>query len=318
MTKKVLLIAYYFPPSGGAGVQRTLKFVKYLQEFGWQPVVLTVQNADYPAVDESLLAEIPQDTPVYRSKIAEPYAIYRRLTGQKNGPTDIAVLSRDPDQQLSLREKFSEWIRAAFFVPDARIGWLPFAASLGKKIIAREQIDLIYSSAPPYTAHLIAGRLHRRTGLPWVADFRDSWIGWLSAPQWRPLPSRAVEKWMERGVLRDATRVLAVSAGVREDLLSRHPHLRDGRWHILTNGYDSADSTGRPRPRATISPFCTPARSMDIAIRRRSSRPWRSSIARRRNWLSACGCASSVESHRFFSSASTPHPSAAFARSCPI
>ncbi len=241
MTKKVLLIAYYFPPSGGAGVQRTLKFVKYLQEFGWQPVVLTVQNADYPAVDESLLAEIPQDTPVYRSKIAEPYAIYRRLTGQKNGPTDIAVLSRDPDQQLSLREKFSEWIRAAFFVPDARIGWLPFAASLGKKIIAREQIDLIYSSAPPYTAHLIAGRLHRRTGLPWVADFRDSWIGWLSAPQWRPLPSRAVEKWMERGVLRDATRVLAVSAGVREDLLSRHPHLRDGRWHILTNGYDSAD-----------------------------------------------------------------------------
>ncbi|MBN1542348.1 glycosyltransferase [candidate division KSB1 bacterium] len=239
--KKVLIIAYYFPPSGGAGVQRTLKFVKYLPEFGWQPLVLSAENADYPALDESLLAEIPPDTPVYRSKIVEPYSLYRRLTGQKGAATDIAVLSRDPARPLSTRERLSELIRSTFFIPDARIGWYPFAVSLGKKIIAREKIDLIYSSAPPYTTHLIGRALHRSSRLPWVADFRDSWIGWLSAPQWRPGCSRALEKWMERVVLRDSNRILAVSAGVKADLLSRQPDLKDERWEILTNGYDSRD-----------------------------------------------------------------------------
>ncbi|RMF59874.1 MAG: glycosyltransferase [Calditrichaeota bacterium] len=112
---------------------------------------------------------------------------------------------------------------------------------LGLKVIRQENIQAIFSSAPPYTTHLIARNLKRATGLPWVADFRDSWIGWLSTPQWRPAPSRAVERRMERSVLAEADRILTVSEGVKEDLLSRHPHLRDARWSLLPNGFDPED-----------------------------------------------------------------------------
>jgi glycosyltransferase involved in cell wall biosynthesis len=239
---KVLVITYYFPPSGGAGVQRTLKFVKYLRDFGWEPVVLTAANADYPIHDESLFAEIPPGTKVYRSKIIEPYKIYRLFTGKRSGESaDIATLSLDEQSKKKLSERMAEWMRATFFVPDARIGWRRFARQMGKKIIGREGIDLIYSSAPPYTAHLIGLDLHKRSGIPWVADFRDSWIGWLSTPQWRPKPCRRIELNMEESVLKHANKILAVSDGVKQDLLSRHAEYNDDRWVLLSNGYDQSD-----------------------------------------------------------------------------
>jgi glycosyltransferase involved in cell wall biosynthesis len=239
---KVLIVTYYFPPAGGAGVQRTLKFVKYLREFGWEPVVLTAQNADYPAYDESLLKELPQDVKIYRSKIIEPYKLYKKLTGKKEGTSsDIATLTLSENQKRKKSEVLSEWIRSAFFVPDARMLWYFFATRLGRKIIKNEKIDLIFSSAPPYTTHLIGHNLAKNSDLPWIADFRDSWIGWLSTPQWRPKLSRAIEKKMEKAVLRDATKILTVSKGVKEDLLSRNLELDDNRWILLPNGYDSQD-----------------------------------------------------------------------------
>ncbi|OGC04355.1 hypothetical protein A2V82_05775 [candidate division KSB1 bacterium RBG_16_48_16] len=239
---KVLVITYYFPPSGGAGVQRTLKFVKYLRDFGWEPVVLTAAKADYPVYDESLFAEIPPGTKVYRSKIIEPYKIYRLFTGKKSDESaDIATLSLDRQAKGKLSERIAEWMRATFFVPDARIGWRRYARRLGRKIIAREGIDLIYSSAPPYTAHLIGMDLHKRSGVPWVADFRDSWVGWLSTPQWRPKPCRRMELNMEESVLRQADKILAAYDGVKQDLLSRHAEYNDDRWVLLSNGYDQSD-----------------------------------------------------------------------------
>lgn len=244
-SKRVLIITYYFPPAGGAGVQRTLKFVKYLRDFGWEPVVLTARNADYPAYDPTLEAEVPANVKVYRSRIIEPYWLYRKLTGRSaNESTDIATLSLDDSHQQKLGERISQWVRSAVFVPDARIGWLFFATPLGKNIVQSEKIDVIFSSAPPYTTHLIGRALHRKTGLPWVADFRDSWIGWVSAPQWRPKFSWALERRMERAVLRDADRILTVSCGIQEDLLSRHPEQRDERWRFLSNGFDAADFEG--------------------------------------------------------------------------
>ncbi|HEX9653125.1 MAG TPA: glycosyltransferase family 4 protein [bacterium] len=249
--KKVLIVTYYFPPAGGAGVQRTLKFVKYLRDFGWEPVVLTARNADYPAYDPSLEAEIPEGVKVYRSGIFEPYWFYRKLTGRgADESTDIATLTLDNARQRKLGERVSEWVRAAVFVPDARIGWYAFANRVGKRVAEKEKIDVILSSAPPYTTHLIGLRLHRATGLPWVADFRDSWIGWVSAPQWRPKLSRALEWRMERAVLQKADTIITVSRGVEDDLLGRHPQLRDGRWRFLPNGYDAADFHGvTPAPR---------------------------------------------------------------------
>jgi glycosyltransferase involved in cell wall biosynthesis len=240
-TKKVLLVTYYFPPSGGAGVQRCLKFVKYLREFGWEPVVLTARDADYPAFDETLLREIPDGVAVYRSKIFEPYNFYRKLTGKKIGESmDIATLSRDSTQKRKLSERFAEWIRSWIFIPDARIGWKYFAVKMGREIIRKEKIDVILSSAPPYTCHLIGQALSRQSGRPWVCDFRDSWVGWLSAAKRSGLPHQ-IELKMEGRVLQHAHRILTVSPGVQEDLLSRHPELRDDRWLLLPNGYDASD-----------------------------------------------------------------------------
>ena len=243
--RRALIITYYFPPAGGSGVQRTLKFVKYLREFGWEPVVLTARNADYPAYDQTLAEEIPAGTPVYRAPLFEPYRLYRRFTGKAaDAATDIATLTQDPASRARLSERISEWIRASLFIPDARIGWRLPAVALGRRIIARENIQVIFSSAPPYTTHLIGRRLKQISGLPWVADFRDSWIGWLSTPPWRPAPARALERRMEAAVLRQADRLLTVSTGVREDLLSRHPESSDDRWRLLPNGFDAADFAG--------------------------------------------------------------------------
>ena len=129
--KKLLIIAYYFPPSGGPGVQRVLKHVQYLPEFGWNPIVLTVSNGQFPARDESLLERIPKNVPVYRSKIYEPYDIYRKLTGKKAGTAiDVNVIKKD-SQKIGFKDKIAELIRATFFIPDARIGW---RLSAGKAI----------------------------------------------------------------------------------------------------------------------------------------------------------------------------------------
>jgi len=242
---RVLVITYYFPPAGGAGVQRTLKFVKYLREFGWEPVVLTAREADYPARDETLLQEIPEGVHIYRAPLFEPYRLYRKFTGKAaDTATDIATLTREGHGRQPWSERLAEAIRATLFVPDARMTWLYPALQLGRKILRSEKIDLLFSSAPPYTTHLIGCRLKRAAGLPWVADFRDSWIGWLSTPQWRPAPCRALEYRMETRVLADADRILTVSPGVQEDLLSRHPDLRDARWQQLPNGFDAADLAG--------------------------------------------------------------------------
>ena len=238
--RKVLIITYYFPPSGGPGVQRVLKFVKYLRDFGWEPVVLTASNADYPVLDASLQEDIPSDVKIYRARIIEPYAFYRRLTKQSDRSVDVSIFSQQQTKQ-SLAHRFSEWVRAALFVPDARVFWLPFAVRMGKKIIRREKIDLIFSSAPPYTTHLIALGLQHYSGLPWIADFRDSWIGWFTTPQRRPFFSRALERKMEQMVLKKADKIIAVTKGVKDDLASRHPACLDSRWNVLCNGFDPDD-----------------------------------------------------------------------------
>jgi len=249
MIKKVLIISYYFPPCGGSGVQRTLKFVKYLPQFGWQPVVLTARNADYPAYDSSLLMEIPETVPIYKTRIFEPYALYRKWTGRPAGEAvDIATLTLSETERRRWTERLAEWVRDAFFVPDARIGWLPFALWKGLTIVPREGVQLLYSSAPPYTCHLIGLFLKRLTGLPWVADFRDSWIGWLSTPQWRPWLSRRLEFWMEEAVLQWADRIVTVSKGIWVDLKRRHSQISDERWQGLPNGYDAEDFQ-RAKPR---------------------------------------------------------------------
>jgi glycosyltransferase involved in cell wall biosynthesis len=238
--KKVLVISYYFPPSGGPGVQRVLKFVTYLRQFGWQPVVLTVKDADYPARDESLLREIPSDVPVYRTPIFEPYDLYRRLTGKAKGtPVDVNTIPR-PGVKRSLQERLAEWVRATFFIPDARIGWKRSAVKAGLDIIREHGISAIYSSSPPYTCSVIARALRRKTGLPWIAGFRDPWRGFLSAPKRWFLPD-FFDRRLERAVYRDCDRMEVAWLGILKDFHAKYPAIPTDKVHHLPNGYDSAD-----------------------------------------------------------------------------
>ncbi len=253
--KKVLIVTYYFPPSGGPGVQRVLKFVKYLPEFGWQPHVLTVCDADYPARDESLLAEIPRHVTLHRTKIFEPYSLYRKLTGKPaNAPVDVENIPQG-GKKASLAESAAEFIRSTFFIPDARIGWYPYAVPVGHRIIREHNIDAIYSSSPPYTTAVIARKLHRSTGVPWVAGFRDPWTGFLSTPDRWFLP-RAIDNYLERSAFRDANLVEAAWRGILKDIITKDPKLDQAKLAYLPNGFDRDDYPSfdqQPNQRFTVT-----------------------------------------------------------------
>lgn len=238
--KNVLIIAYYFPPSGGPGVQRVLKYVQYLQEFGWKPTVLTVNEGNFPARDESLLEEIPSDVTVIRTDIFEPYDLYRKLTG-KSSDTAIDVNTiRKEGTRLSAAERLSEFIRATFFIPDARIGWYRSAVDAGMRAIADHRIDAIVSSSPPYTCAMIARSLKRRTGLPWIAGMRDPWTGFITTPRRWGIPAR-IDRSFERSVFAEADEVEVAWPGIAKDALGKYPDLPREKFHVLPNGYDSAD-----------------------------------------------------------------------------
>jgi glycosyltransferase involved in cell wall biosynthesis len=238
--KKVLIVAYYFPPSGGPGVQRVLKNVKYLTQFGWEPIVLTVENGQFPAIDESLFKEIPEGTKVFRTKIFEPYDIYRKFTGKgKDVALDVNNIKKD-GQKRSFTETIAEFIRATFFIPDARIGWKKYAVAEGLKIIENEGINAIYSSSPPYTCSIIANKLKKKTGLPWVAGLRDPWTDFLTTPKRWFLP-KMIDRYLEKSVFENADYVECAWEGIKKDALDKYPTFDAEKFVHIPNGYDSAD-----------------------------------------------------------------------------
>lgn len=236
--KKVLVITYYWPPSGGPGVQRVLKFCKYLSEFGWQPVVLTVAEGDYPSRDETLLPEIPPNLKVYKTKTLEPYNIYRKITGQA-GEAGIPTFVLGVKKKQSLSERLSYWARANLFIPDARIGWLPYAVRQGKEIFRREKIDLIFSSGPPHTVHLIAKQLAKKYHRPWVADFRDPWVDIVYYTDFnRSKLSRRIDRHLEKGVLTWADAIVTVSQAMLTQIFQPKA---ENKYFYIPNGFDPDD-----------------------------------------------------------------------------
>lgn len=243
--RRVLVIAYYFPPSGGPGVQRVLKHIKYLPEFGWEPIVLTVRDGEFPARDPSLEREIPPGVHVERTPILEPYSIYRFLTRRRT-PIDIDVLTTTP-RSRTLGERLAHWVRATFFIPDARVGWLLTAVRAGKRLIRRFGVDALYSSSPPYTCSLIARQLKRWSGLPWVAGFRDPWTGFLTTPRRWWLPA-LLDRRLERSVFREADRIECAWEGIAEDALRKYPELPPEKFVSIPNGFDPEDYPTQPCP----------------------------------------------------------------------
>ncbi|NOX37391.1 MAG: glycosyltransferase family 4 protein [Calditrichaeota bacterium] len=250
--KKVLIVTYYWPPAGGPGVQRILKFVKYLPEFGWQPLVLTVTSGEYPALDPSLEKEVPPECRVYRIRHLEPGHVFRKFVGMPaDSRIQVGVLAEKPE---NWKKRLAFWIRANLFIPDAKIGWWPFAVREGMRIIRRERPQLIFSTSPPPTVHLIARTLSRRSGLQWVADFRDPWTDIHYYERQKRLPvARALDGWLEQRVLREADRLTFVS---RLDIEQSFAQKVDpSKCQYLPNGYDEADFQAIPQSPADAHRF---------------------------------------------------------------
>ena len=238
--KYVLFITYYFPPAGGPGVQRVTKFIKYLTDFGWTPIVLAPENPEYQARDESLVRELPADLIVRRAPIFEPYALYRKFTGKPAGESlDVNVI-KEAGAKLSMTERIAEFIRGTLFIPDARIGWYWSAVKEGKRILREYPVRMIYSSSPPYTPALIARKMKRVSHAPWVAGFRDPWTGFHNTPDRWFLPRR-IDRSFEHSVFSEADLVEVAWQGIAEDAMAKYPDLPREKFVHIPNGFDSAD-----------------------------------------------------------------------------
>lgn len=241
--KKVLIISYYWPPSGGAGVQRWLKFVKYLRDFGWEPVVYCPANPEYPETDLSLFRDIPDKLEVLKFPIWEPYLAYKKLLGRKKEDRINAAFLSEKKKNKIL-EGFSVWVRGNFFIPDARKFWIrPSVRFLGK-YLASHPVDVVVSTGPPHTTHLIAGRLAAGHDLPWLADFRDPWTN-IDFYKDLKLTARADHRHrqLELEVLRKANAVTVISNSMAADFREIFPR----SYEVITNGFDNED-IGHPVP----------------------------------------------------------------------
>jgi glycosyltransferase involved in cell wall biosynthesis len=235
--KKVLIITYYWPPSGGPGVQRVLKFAKYLPEFGWKPIILTVRDGEYPQTDSSLCQEIPKDLTVYKTRSLEPFSLFKRFTGQSRD-TKIPTYILSQTQDESFKTRLAKWVRSNIFIPDAKIGWIPFAIKTGTKIIAQEGIDLICTSSPPHSLQIIGRALQKKTGVKWLADFRDPWSGafWQQDNQQTGL-ARYLNRKFETHILASADWITSVSPAI----ITKFRTIRDNNYSVLYNGFDTQD-----------------------------------------------------------------------------
>ncbi|NLO70280.1 MAG: glycosyltransferase family 4 protein [Porphyromonadaceae bacterium] len=235
--KKVLIITYYWIPSGGAGVQRWVKFVKYLREFGWEPVVYTPENPEYPSEDYSFEKDIPQNTEVIKTPIWEPYDIYRNLTGKKGKRINAGFISEN--KKSDWKDKLSIWLRGNFLIPDPRKFWIKPSVKFLTMYIKENQIDAVISTGPPHSMHMIGLGLKKIfPNLIWFADFRDPWtnIDFYKDLNLTRLADRIHHK-MERKVIQTADNVIVVS----NEMVNEFSLFNPKKITLITNGFDSDD-----------------------------------------------------------------------------
>jgi glycosyltransferase involved in cell wall biosynthesis len=256
LTKVVLVIAYRFPPQGGGGVQRTLKFVKYLPERGWLPVVHTVSNPAWPLQDLTLLAEVPQSVKVYRTPTFEFERLVRAtdglLTADRPQPAgggrpsdavDSGARSRRPAPLRRWLKGVADFLLRHILVPDPQIAWVPAALVRSLRLVRKEGVALVYSSSPPNSGQVLALLVKRLSGRPWVADFRDEWTEGIRrklAYQKSPFRGR-LEAALERAVVRHADHVLVTTDKALEHFLQKYPFAAPEKFSVITNGFDPHD-----------------------------------------------------------------------------
>lgn len=239
--RRVLIISYYWPPSGGSGVQRWLKMSKYLPENGWQPVVYTAENAEYPVEDPSLQNDVAPETEVIRQPIVEPYDFYKKFLGIKKNEKVKAGFINEGKKKSGWKEKLSVWIRGNFFIPDARCWWVRPSVKFLSKYLKEHPVDAIVSTGPPHSMHLIAKTLHKKMHIPWVADFRDPWtdIDFYHDLKLTRCADRRHHR-LEHQVLTEATKVVTVGWDCAKGLENHGAE----NVHVITNGFDDVPENG--------------------------------------------------------------------------
>lgn len=248
VSKKVLIITYYWPPSGGSGVQRWLKFVKYLPSMGWEPIVFTPENPSFTIQDESLQKEIPTSVEVIKLPIWEPYDIFFKFS-KFFGKKSIQQSDLISTERKSFFQKISTWIRGNFFIPDARVFWVRPSVSFLADFIKSNQIETIITTGPPHSIHLIGLRLKKKINtLKWVADFRDPWSEWdlLDTLSLTSIAKR-VHRKQEHEVLTSADCVITIAPFH----VARFEELGGRKVNLLTNGFDVDDFASVKRKRTS-------------------------------------------------------------------
>jgi len=241
--KKVLIITYYWPPSGGGGVQRWVKFVKYLPKFNIDPVVLTVDSdyAAYALLDHTLYGDIDAKLEVVKTKSFEPLNIYGKLSPNKEIPYGGFANEENP----GIFQKVSRFIRGNFFVPDARIGWNKYAIERAVELIKKYNIDTVVTSSPPHSTQLIGLKLKKELGVNWIADLRDPWtdIYYYSKMYHTPLVKK-IDKRKEIEVLENADKVIVVSDSIKRLFSKKIGDAESDKISVIPNGFDLGDFKG--------------------------------------------------------------------------
>jgi len=229
--KRALIITYYWPPSGGSGVQRWLKFVKYLPGLDWIPTVITTEDGDYPAIDESLLKDVPSIIKVIRTKTPTFGKLFQKVIGKK-----VPYGSLDTDKNDSFMRKISIWMRLNFVIPDARKIWNEQAFKAASKELQSTKYDVLITTGPPHSTQLVGLKLKNKFKIKWLTDFRDPWtkMGYLkNVKRWKI--STFFDSILERKVIRNCDVAIAASKKIMDDFNNIN------KIHLITNGYDHED-----------------------------------------------------------------------------
>ena len=241
--KRVLLITYYWPPSGGITVLRMLKFAKYLRVTGWEPVIFTAEGAHYPTIDPTNERDVPKEVEIIRQPIWEPYALYKQFMGKPADENVNNVFYTD-DADGGWKHKAAVWVRSNFFIPDARATWVRGSVKRLNAYLADHPVDAIISDGPPHTNTRIATLVSRATGTPWLADFQDPWTQvdyyqLLNLTGW----GRRKHESQEQEAFAQAARTTIVSPSWKEDLEAIGAKNVD----VIYYGYDPEDFSGLNR-----------------------------------------------------------------------
>ena len=240
--KKVLIVSYFYPPAGGAGSIRITKFVKYLPHFGWSPYVLTTQDPESPLRDESLFEEIPDDTVTIRTRSIEPTKWHvKKLISDNHQETDST--GRQPVKSSDIRSWIKGFVSKWLFIPDSRVGWIPFAVSSGYRMVRKHHIAAVIASGPPWSNLIVGYLISLLAKLPLIVDYRDGWAALFSGSRGESVRGK-IDGLLEKIIVRRSAAVVFVSDEMQALYAHRYPQVPSQKMLVISNGFDEEDFRG--------------------------------------------------------------------------